>query len=178
MTTRDRWIDEGLAVLAEQGADGLRIDRIAARLGLTKGSFHHHFAGADDYRAALLERHEHEQSDALADLASAAADGLPEAAFSLLADRVADVLDTDRERAVRAWSATDPAARAAQERLDTARLRLLERLWARHIGESDRSRSAALLPHLVVAGIGAVHPRPTPEQIRAVFALLAEIAPG
>ncbi|GAA1659211.1 hypothetical protein GCM10009830_00210 [Glycomyces endophyticus] len=178
MTTRDRWIDEGLTVLAEEGAAGLRIDRIAARLDLTKGSFHHHFAGADDYRAALLERHEREQAAALAATAAAAADGPPEVALAVLADRVLDVLDTDRERAVRAWSASDPAARAAQERLDAARLALLERLWAERIGEGEQSRTAALLPHLLVAGISAVHPRPSRAEIRAVFALLAEIAPA
>ncbi|GAA2263684.1 TetR/AcrR family transcriptional regulator [Glycomyces scopariae] len=167
-----------MTVLTEQGATGLRIDRLAARLGLTKGSFHHHFKGAEDYRAALLERHEREQAAALADLERAAADGPPEAAFGMLADRVLDVLDADRERAVRAWSTGDPAARAVQERLDAARLALLERLWAKRSGESARSRAAALLPHLVVAGVSAVHPRPTPGEIRDVFALLAELAPG
>ncbi len=56
--TRDRWIDEGLLVLAEEGAPGVRIDRIAARLGLSKGSFFHHFDGIAAYRRALLDRWE------------------------------------------------------------------------------------------------------------------------
>lgn len=176
MSTRDRWLEEGLAVLAEQGAAGVRIDRIASRLGLTKGSFHHHFKGAGDYRRALLERHERDQTAVLADLSDELEGAPPETAFGVLAGKVLDLLDAERERAVRAWGVGDPAAREVQERLDTARLEFLERLWTRAIGDHDRARTAAMLPHLVIAGIGVVHPMPSEEDIRAVFALLAELA--
>ena len=53
MTTRDRWLNEGMAVLAEQGSRSIRVNRIAARLDLTKGSFHHHFDDIADYHRAL-----------------------------------------------------------------------------------------------------------------------------
>lgn len=178
MATRDRWLDEGLAVLAEQGEAGVRVDRVAARLGLTKGSFHHHFGGAEDYRLALLERHERDQRAALARAEAELADAPAESVFAALADRARELLGTDLERAVRAWSVTDPAARSVQERLDRARLEFLSRLWKRRLGDGARARAAALLPHLVVAGIGVVQPRPAEDEIRAVFELLAESAPG
>lgn len=57
-TARERWLNEGLKVLAEEGAAGIRIDRIAARLHLSKGSFHHHFDGAEGYKKALLAHFE------------------------------------------------------------------------------------------------------------------------
>jgi AcrR family transcriptional regulator len=56
--TREKWLDAGLRVLAADGASGLRIDRIAARLKLSKGSFHHHFSGADGYKRELLAHFE------------------------------------------------------------------------------------------------------------------------
>ena len=59
-------MDEGLRVLAAEGAPAVRIDRIAARLGLSKGSFHHHFAGADGYKRDLLALYEALSVDALA----------------------------------------------------------------------------------------------------------------
>jgi AcrR family transcriptional regulator len=175
MVTRDRWLDEGLAVLAEQGAAGVRVDRVAARLGVTKGSFHHHFDGAEDYRRALLHRHEREQT---AELGRDLAEAPPETVFATLAERALALLGTGLERAVRAWSATDPAARAVQERLDAARLEFLRELWTRALGAPERARTAALLPHLVVAGIGVVHPRPSEAEVRAVFELLAALAPN
>ena len=52
-------------MLAAEGAAGVRIDRIAARLGLSKGSFHHHFAGADGYKRDLLAHYEALSVDAV-----------------------------------------------------------------------------------------------------------------
>jgi AcrR family transcriptional regulator len=49
---RDRWLDLGLDVLATEGPSALRIDPLAARLGLSKGSFFHHFASAAAFRSA------------------------------------------------------------------------------------------------------------------------------
>ena len=44
-----------MAVSASQGTDALTIDRLARGLGVTKGSFYHHFRNQADYRAALLK---------------------------------------------------------------------------------------------------------------------------
>ncbi len=64
-SARDRWLDLGLDVLATDGLGALRIDPLAARLGLSKGSFFHHFASAAAFRSALLERYEAEADRAL-----------------------------------------------------------------------------------------------------------------
>jgi len=58
MSTRTSWLDEGLAVLAELGAAALRTDRLAGRLGRSKGAFYHHFAGLSGYRLDLLDHYE------------------------------------------------------------------------------------------------------------------------
>jgi hypothetical protein len=44
--------------VADDGPSGLRIDRLCRRLGVSKGSFHHHFAGAGDFKQALLAAYE------------------------------------------------------------------------------------------------------------------------
>ena len=33
----------GLTLLAEEGLSGIKVDRLCARMGVTKGSFFHHF---------------------------------------------------------------------------------------------------------------------------------------
>lgn len=50
---RQRWLDEGLEALRRSGAEGLRIDGLAANLRVTKGSFYAHFDGKADYVAEL-----------------------------------------------------------------------------------------------------------------------------
>jgi AcrR family transcriptional regulator len=47
----DDWIQAGYALLAEEGIQALKIDRLCDRLGVTKGSFYWHFDGIPSYRA-------------------------------------------------------------------------------------------------------------------------------
>src|SRR5579884_2605293 len=51
---RTAYLECALDVLAESGADGLTIAELCGRLGVTKGSFYHHFAGMGEFVTALL----------------------------------------------------------------------------------------------------------------------------
>jgi AcrR family transcriptional regulator len=62
MTPRRRWLDEGLDLLATSGVNGVTIQALCERLGLSKGSFYHHFKGMAGYRTALLEHFEERET--------------------------------------------------------------------------------------------------------------------
>ena len=47
------WVDVGFAFLGEEGIQGIKIDRMAERLGVTKGSFYWHFKDLDDFLQAV-----------------------------------------------------------------------------------------------------------------------------
>jgi AcrR family transcriptional regulator len=47
------WLDWSLDILAEEGVQAIRLERLLASVGLTKGSFYHHFGGMPAYRKAL-----------------------------------------------------------------------------------------------------------------------------
>lgn len=169
MLRADDWLSAGLAILARDGETGLRIDRVARMLGVTKGSFHHHFRGARGFRQALLAQHEAEQHGLL-ERAREATTGLSaEPAIHALPRLVADHLDLPRERALRAWAVTDPDASATVARIDEARLQLLTDLWGRAL-PPERARTAALVPHLAL--IGAVATGSSAHQLQEVLALL------
>lgn len=51
----DDWIRAGYSLLADDGLQSLKIDRLCDRLGVTKGSFYWHFTDLAGYRAALIE---------------------------------------------------------------------------------------------------------------------------
>ena len=51
----DDWIQAGFALLAEDGPNALRIERLCERLEVTKGSFYWHFTDMRAYRAALVD---------------------------------------------------------------------------------------------------------------------------
>ncbi|MFC3996290.1 TetR/AcrR family transcriptional regulator [Nocardiopsis sediminis] len=175
MRTRDDWLTEGLAALVAEGEPGVRIDKLARRLGMTKGSFHHHFRGMADYRRALLERYEADQRAVQERLAALLVDTPAEAVIAGLPSRVADLVDTDLERAIRAWGVADQDVRETQERIDAARLAFLQDVWFQVLGDEGRARTAALVPHLIMVGAGAVRPRLGAADVQAVFDLLGRL---
>lgn len=175
MKTRDDWLSQGLAALAADGEPGLRIDRLAQQMGLTKGSFHHHFRGMADYRRGLLERYEREQLAALGHLAASVECMSAQDALRELPSRAAGMLNTDAERAVRAWGNSDGEARETQERIDAARLEFLRGLWTKALGDDERARTAALVPHLLAIGASVVQPPMGTAELLKAYDLLARL---
>ena len=51
---RQDWINAGLMVLAEGGVDAIRIEPLAKRMNMTKGSFYWHFKNRNDLLDAIL----------------------------------------------------------------------------------------------------------------------------
>ena len=50
---RERWLEAALEVLAREGQAKLEVVHLAAQLGVTKGSFYHHFKNRDDFVRSL-----------------------------------------------------------------------------------------------------------------------------
>ncbi|MEF3402824.1 TetR/AcrR family transcriptional regulator [Agromyces sp. CCNWLW203] len=180
--TRTDWLDAGLDVLAREGADGLRIDRLASRLGVTKGSFHHHFAGAAGYRTALLDHYEQLTLQALDAAVEARQQQGTRATLEWLVELATDepssIRRAELDRAVRAWANSDPEARATQARIDARVIELLQTAW-RPASESDAAaRTAALVPYLVSLGAAVTVPPISAAELRAVYELLLGAVPG
>ena len=110
MPTRSDWIQAGLAALADNGPDGLRIDRLCRHLGVSKGSFHHHFAGAGDFKQTLLAAYEALVVEALNQTIQQTAVDSPKAALAGLTAAVTSrdsFYRPDLEVAMRAWAFSD-----------------------------------------------------------------------
>ncbi|MDQ0894314.1 TetR/AcrR family transcriptional regulator [Agromyces ramosus] len=180
--TRQRWLDEGLAVLADEGATGLRIDRLAVRLGLTKGSFFHHFGGAAGYRAALLEHYEQLTLGALTDAIGARQGTGTRATLAWLTDLATSesggIRRAELDLAVRAWASSDAAARAVQARIDAAVIDALQATWRPVVATDAAARTAALVPYLVALGAAVTVPPIAADELRRVYELLLEAVPG
>ena len=125
----------------------------------------------------LLERYERDQLAALARLAEELRDTPAEEALMALPSLTAGLVDTDVERAVRAWGVSDPQARAVQARVDAPRLEFLRELWTRALGDARRARTAALAPHLIAVGASVVLPRLSAAELDEVYRLLARLVP-
>ena len=62
-TPRETWVREGLRFLAEGGPDAVRVEPLAAALGVTKGGFYWHFRNRAELLDALLDLWEQQLVD-------------------------------------------------------------------------------------------------------------------
>ncbi|WP_233223284.1 TetR/AcrR family transcriptional regulator [Amycolatopsis sp. CA-128772] len=161
MAGKRDWLDAGLVLLAEQGAPAVTIERLTERLGLSKGSFYHHFKGITGYRAALLEHFEAERTTRFVEQAEAAGDDRLGALLKLV---LAPGSGLALEIAVRAWALQDGGARAVQERVDRTRVAYLAEI------SGDAGLAQAL--YLVVVGAGQVVPPLTGRQLKSALELV------
>jgi AcrR family transcriptional regulator len=180
MPTRSDWLQAGLAAVADDGPNGLRIDRLCRQLGVSKGSFHHHFAGAGDFKRAVLDAYEALVVEALNDAIEQTAAVTPQASLAGLTAAISGTQSFYRpelEVAMRAWAFSDPEVRAVQERVDRRRLESLEGIWSRTLDDPAAVHAAALLPYLVGIGASLVQPPTPPDQLQRVYELLLGLVP-
>jgi AcrR family transcriptional regulator len=118
------WAEAALQLIAEAGLGKLTVDALAARLGVTKGSFYWHFKGRSDLLAAALDRWEQRSTGEAMRALDAFAD--PRRRLSLLIDAS---LQPPRARslyAALAEAAEDPIVGRVLNRVATARVDYLE----------------------------------------------------
>ena len=179
---RDRWLDLGMEVLSEEGVAGIRIDRLAARLGLSKGSFHHHFAGAEGFREELLLHIEDNMlgwlRDAVADAPTGESPRETLARLSLAATSPQERVYRQRlEVALRAWAITDATAARTQQRIDEARVEILRAVWLRTGIPEDDARIAALLPYVITIGATMIMPALDAADLRRLYDGILPLVP-
>ncbi len=146
---RSRWLEAGLHALAAAGLEALRIDPIAREIGLTKGSFYHHFVSREAYVEALLEHWEAHSTRRIIELA--------ESAPSLGAkfDRVnalADAVDHRLEVALRSLVQHDARIRAMVKRVDQRRISYLQELSRLAGADTEQARFLAELGYFAFVG--------------------------
>jgi AcrR family transcriptional regulator len=110
-------VDVGFTFLGEEGIQGIKIDRMAERLGVTKGSFYWHFKDLDDFLQAVAEKWAGEMGNRYLESAGS----WDEHPSARLRNRLRTYLSRrvrTLEREMRNWARTDERARAALEATD------------------------------------------------------------
>ncbi|MGO4871203.1 MAG: TetR/AcrR family transcriptional regulator [Roseiarcus sp.] len=125
---KQQWIDAGLRALSEYGVEAVRVERLAATLHVTKGSFYWHFKDRRSLLEALLETWRTRATNAIIDEVEAkGGDAVAKLrALSTIVSRIDGRLD----RAVRVWAGQDEMARGALGEIDRRRLDYLTSLFA------------------------------------------------
>jgi AcrR family transcriptional regulator len=118
----------GLEALRKGGVAGVRVERLAGQVGLTKGSFYWHFRDRGELLEALLDYWAREMTEAEFERIREVKGGLARQ-LAVLAE---DVLDKGMGRydpAVRGWARSDRKVAAAVAQVDRRRVRALTNLF-------------------------------------------------
>lgn len=124
------WIDAAQRTSVTEGIAGLKIDRLANRLGVTRGGFYHNFKDRDEFLDRIIRHWEEncrffpEDSPPLK--AADAIEWLDRAITRLVEE---DGYDHRFDLAVREWARADKRAKWAVERADRDRLETLRKFF-------------------------------------------------
>lgn len=158
----DDWIQAGYAILAEEGPQALKIDRLCYRLNVTKGSFYWQFEGMPSYRAALVQ-----SWGELRDQDRAALDEMtgvpPRERLSKMMSSLVSPRHWTLERAMREWARPDESVAAGVRAADRRLLRAVRQAFLDYGFASDEADVRANATF--AAGIGFLHlsgPSPIP----------------
>jgi AcrR family transcriptional regulator len=120
------WVAAGLTELASAGVDGVRIEVLAERLGVTKGGFYRRFKDRRALLNAILESWRDGRVASIQHQAEGAETpaGKLRGIFRIFTER-ANTQGIAIELAIRQWARSDPIAAAAAEAVDEARLKVV-----------------------------------------------------
>ncbi|WP_147916170.1 TetR/AcrR family transcriptional regulator [Ruania zhangjianzhongii] len=170
-TPRTSWIDRGLEALAAGGVDAVRVEPIAAQLGVTKGGFYGYFSGRDQLLAEMLSTWETDVTEGViavveADSGHEARERVRRLALAInVPDRVTMRVDT--EVAIREWARRDVAAAEVLARVDQQRTAYLRGLFGEFCSpeEADARTAVAVSVRLTSYFMDFGHPGRAHEEV-------------
>ncbi|HEX3042053.1 MAG TPA: TetR/AcrR family transcriptional regulator [Solirubrobacterales bacterium] len=151
-TPREAWVDAALEALAAGGPEAIRIEALAAQLGVSKGGFYWHFKD----RAALLEEMLDGWEQRVVGDVIAQVEGEPEeprAKLRRLFELAASAPDLlPIELALRDWSRRDGEVAARLHRVDNRRMEYLRSLFGPICVDEDDVEARSILAFSLFIG--------------------------
>lgn len=166
-TSRSAWVDAGLRALASGGPDAVRVEVLAAGLGVTKGGFYGHFTGREALLTELLDSWERRSTDDVVQRVEAEGGSPKTRAIRAGALTFSeDLLPVDL--AVRDWARRDPAVASRLVRVDNRRMDYLRSLFAQLVGDPDEVEARSTLAFTFLIGshyLAADHRGRSPKEV-------------
>ncbi|MEM7437751.1 MAG: TetR/AcrR family transcriptional regulator [Myxococcota bacterium] len=166
---QDAYFTEAFDILARDGFRELSIATVVDRLGVTKGSFYHHFKNWDDFVWRLLARWEQEQTDRIMDLTFQTPD--PIERLHVLKKHAAE-LPHATESALRAWSQSSATVESAMSRIDRRRHAFISGVCGDYVGDPSRGDVLATTLLALTIGLQSMSRTATAEEFFALYTIV------
>jgi AcrR family transcriptional regulator len=147
---RDDWARAGFEMFAESGVQAVAVERVAVRLGATKGSFYWHFRNRDELLATVLELWRIETEEII--------DGVariddPRERLRALFERVLALVPQDRSEVDLLHRADDPAVADVLEKVSARRVAFVADAFAEAGFERRTARHRATQAYAMWLGL-------------------------
>lgn len=149
--TKEDWIKVGFDILINEGINGVRIEVMARKLGVTKGGFYGYFPNRDTFLQAMLEDWEVSHSSEIFDYVNNLTGNLSVKLQKLL--YMVDDANYDAiELSMYSWASHDPRAKKVIMRVVNERLKWLANLFLEGGFTEDEGEKRAHIVHQFMAG--------------------------
>lgn len=144
--SRDDWLEQSLGFFARSGRSKVNIDELVKELGVTKGSFYHHFTGREDFVSALVhywdERYTRNTGATIIESDAPPEEMLWQLMLTIEENRYG-LLDVP----VRTWAAQDAEIRKVVANTDKFRLNIVRKIFMKmgFEGEMLEARARAFV---------------------------------
>lgn len=156
--TKQDWFTTGLETLVRQGLSGLTIDNLCQSLGVTKGSFYHHFKNHQDYQAQLLAFWQEKDTGQVVEAASQV-EGLPRKIDGLIQVLGSRSVETaSPELAIRAWALQDENVSGYIAQIDGQRVHLIVKMLEEVVDDGQRAYLLARMLYAMLVGSYSIIP--------------------
>ena len=164
--SKQDWLEVGLHTLGQVGANNLTIEHLTNELGVTKGSFYHHFKNARDFQEQLIAY--------WADQYLSTSTVLPEDPLenlTLLDTIMSEAFSpiTEPEIAIRIWAQQDEMVSPVVEQVDAVRHGFLYHVFWAVTQDEKRSRMMADMLFTISIGSLTALPRIPPERVLEMY---------
>ena len=149
----DLWLAAAYEALINGGVEAVRVMPLAARLGLSRSSFYHHFQDREALLAALVARWQHQNTANLLARTQAYAETASEAMLNVFDCWLTPALfDSALEFAIRMWALSAPDLTRLLADEDAQRLAGLRAMLLRHGFDETRADTRARAAYLTQIG--------------------------
>jgi len=143
----NKWLDAAIKTLIEEGVDAVRVERLATRMGFSRGSFYHHYQDREALLKAVLEHYLQINHQNLVEMLPVLK-GTPQDKLWTLWTATASQEFRDYDWAIRMWGIHDPHVAEVLKKIDVKRMEVMIGLFMEMgFNEDEANIRAALAYH-------------------------------
>lgn len=168
--TKQDWYLASIDILIKNRSKGLTIDALTSQLGVTKGSFYHHFGSYHQFKSGLLTFFEKEGT--LNIITHTEQGETPQEKLRRLMDIIVVVVaryPAKIEVVLRAWALQDSEVYNFIERVDRQRIEYIQALCAEIVSNHEQGLLMAEMMYTILVGSEHTIPALSPNRLRPLF---------